>query len=77
MEVCGTENLNRECWKRKNGMIIIKEICQWIFNHGIQEVQEPTLPAAVVLVMIRIDIIKITGMSFKGSDHNTNKNKPD
>ena len=38
-----TENLNRECWKKKNGMIIIREICQWIFNNGIQEVQEPAL----------------------------------
>ena len=25
-------------------MIIIKEICQWIFSHGIHEVQEPALP---------------------------------
>ena len=40
-----TENLNRECWKKKNGMIIIREICQWTFTHGIQEVQELALPA--------------------------------
>ena len=39
-----TENLNRECWKKKNDMIIIKEICQWIFSHGIHEFQEPALP---------------------------------
>ena len=62
MEVCGTKNLNRECWKRKNGMIIIREIWQWIFSHGIQEVQEPALPAVVVLAMIRTDMIKITGI---------------